>query len=70
MRYFQHMEPNEDGEDITVIITDEDIRRAYYPYWYDKMCQKYGKEHVDETYSLEECIEDWMIIHYAEEIFD
>ena len=70
MRYFQHMEPNEDGEDITVITTDEDIRRAYYPYWYDKMCKKYGKEHVDETYSLEECIEDWMIIHYAEEIFD
>ena len=71
MRYFSYNEYVDDPNTNSVVtVSEEDVRRDYYPYWYDKMCKKYGKEHVDEIYSLEECIEDWMIIHFAEEIFD
>jgi hypothetical protein len=28
------------------------------------MCDKFGKKHVDDHYSFEECIEDWMTVHW------
>ena len=31
------------------------------------MCEKFGKEHVDEHYSPQDCIDDWVIVHWAQE---
>jgi hypothetical protein len=49
-------------------MSEDEIRKEYYPWWYGKMCEKYGKEHVDATYSFEECLEDWKIVHWAWEV--
>ena len=32
------------------------------------MCKKYSKEEVDKNWSFEECLEDWVTIHYAWEV--
>ena len=64
MRYFTFNEFYGDTG-TTVTISEEDIRKEYYPYWYEQMCKKYGKDHVDENYTFEDCLMDWSIIHWA-----
>ena len=67
MRYFSYntfkTDPSIDSYVETV--SEEEIRKDYYPWWYEKMCKKYGKEHVDETYSFEHCLDDWCTVHWA-----
>jgi hypothetical protein len=70
MRYYSYWYPDLDGNDCVETLSEDEIRKEYYPYWYGKMCEKYGKEHVDTTYSFEECLEDWKTIHWAWEVTD
>ena len=58
MRYFSYDEHKTDPsvDPYVETVSEEDIRRNYYPYWYSRMCEKFGKEHVDSTYSFE----DWI----------
>ena len=68
MRYFTFVQPLDDsGAPEYVTMSEEDVRKEYYPYWYDKMCHKYGKSHVDEHYCFEDCLDDWKIVHWAVE---
>lgn len=67
MRYFTYIEPGEEDEEVHVTLSEDEIRNEYYPYWYGKMCKKFGKENVDKNYSFEDCLEDWRIIHWAVE---
>jgi hypothetical protein len=70
MRYFSYNEYDPDHPDggYVVTVSEEDISRDYYEFWYGKMCEKFGKEHVDANYSSDDCIEDWVIIHWAWEV--
>lgn len=66
MRYYTFVQPvNEAGDPEYITMSEEDVRKEYYPYWYDKMCEKFGKEHVDTNYCFEDCLEDWRIVHWA-----
>lgn len=65
MRYFTISYPDENGRNVDETLSEEDIRKYYYPHWYEKMCAKFGKEHVDKNYSFEECLDDWCVIHWA-----
>jgi hypothetical protein len=47
MRYFSYDEPAEDGSDNTITLSEEEIRVHFYPVWYNRMCKKFGKDHVD-----------------------
>lgn len=67
MRYWSVSYPDENGNDITETLSEEDIRKEYWLYWYGKMCEKFGKEFVDKTYSFEDCLEDWIIVNWAVE---
>lgn len=44
--------------------TEEQIMRDFYPFWCAEM-QKAGKA---EFISPEACLEDWIIVHWAEEL--
>jgi hypothetical protein len=73
MRYYSYNEPvfDEDNNvigDVVETFSEEDIRKTYYPYWYDRMCFKFGKEYVDKNYSFEECLIDWMHVNWAWEV--
>ena len=65
MRYFCYNELVEEGENSVVTVSEDDIRNNYYPYWYDRMCKKFGKEDVDATYSFEDCLDDWIVVNWA-----
>lgn len=54
----------------TVTMSEEEIRREYWPYWYERMCAKFGKERVDRNYNFEDCLDDWRVIHWAWEAND
>ena len=67
MRYWSICYPGDNGEDVVETLSADDIRKQYYPYWYEKMCKKFGKDHVDANYCFEDCLEDWVIVHWAVE---
>jgi len=71
MRYFSYNEYVEDANANSVVtLSEEDIRRDYWTFWYGKMCEKYGKEHVDATYCFEDCLDDWIVVNWAWEVSD
>jgi hypothetical protein len=74
MRYYSYNQfsNDENGEVIGKVVTvsEEEIKDGYFPYWYDKMCEKYGKKIVDENYSFEECLNDWIVVDCAWESDD
>jgi hypothetical protein len=65
MRYYCYNEFSNDENGEVVTVSEEEIKDNYFPYWYNKMCQKYGKEIVNEKYSFEDCLEDWITVHWA-----
>lgn len=66
MRYFTYVQPiDEVGTPGYVTVSEDEIRTTYYPDWLQKMNAKYGETFVQQTYSFEECLADWMVIHWA-----
>lgn len=63
--YYSFVDMDEVGNPVTKTLSEQEILDIFYQSWYNKMVEKFGKEHVDNTYSKKECIEDWCIIHYA-----
>lgn len=62
MKYYTYMQPMLPPDDMTpeyITMSEEEILKEYWDYWYERMCHKFGKEIVDSTYSSVECIEDW-----------
>ena len=69
MRKFKIQYPDETGEDVVEIITEHDILYGgWYEEWEAKMIRKFGEGH--EWITKENCIDDYVIIHWAEEIFE
>lgn len=73
MRYFSYNEydpdhPNAVDGGYVVTVSEEDIRREYYPFWYSKMCEKFGQEYVDENYTFYDCLDDWIVVNWAWEV--
>jgi hypothetical protein len=71
MRYFSYNEydPNSPFADETggyiVTVSEDDIKRTYWPYWYNRMCAKYEQAYIDENYTFEDCLEDWIVVNWA-----
>lgn len=69
MRYYAYNEYDPEGAFVQ-IYSEEDIYIYYYPYWYGEMCKKFGKDHVDATYTFQDCIDDFVIVSWAWEVND
>ena len=65
MVYWTMCYPGEVGQTVYEVFSEEQILKSYWDYWYGRMCEKFGKEHVDANYSPRECIDDWVIVHWA-----
>lgn len=76
MRFFCYPEyaPDDPRADsyggFTVVMSEEDVRREYWSYWYGRMCEKFGKDHVDINYTFEDCLYDWMVVYWGYEVSD
>jgi hypothetical protein len=49
---------------VEVVVTEEEILATYYPWWQGQM-RRVGREAL---ISPENCIEDWVVAHWAEEV--
>ena len=65
MRYWSFACPDENGNDVVETLSEDEIIEDYYPYWEKKMIEKYGQEEFDNTWTKKECIEDFIVIHWA-----
>lgn len=65
MNYWSYDEPTFDGGNNTITLSEDEIIARYWKFWYPAMCKKHGKEHVDENYCEKDCIDDWVVIHWA-----
>jgi len=70
MKYYSYNDYVDDPSIDSYVVTksEEDIRNEYYPYWYERMCDKFGKNMVDEHYTFEDCLQDWVIVNWAWEV--
>lgn len=65
MRKWKYIEPGDDGiTPVEHILTDEEILKQYRAYWTERMCIVGKANEISE----ENCIQDWVVIHWAEEI--
>ena len=71
MKYYTIVEPDDrDGSPVYETLSEQEILDQYWDYWYGRMCQKFGKEHVDVNYTKQDCIDHWVIVHWAWESKD
>jgi hypothetical protein len=74
MRYYSYNEYDPDSPladdtgGYVVTVSEEDIKLKYWPYWYKKMCERFGQETVDRDYSFENCLDDWIVVNWATEV--
>ena len=70
MRYFSYNDyiTKPGVDDVVLTVSEDDICEVYWPYWYDRMCKKFGKETVDSQYTFEDCLEDWIVVNCAWEV--
>lgn len=67
MRYFCYNEPVFDevgrlvGNEV-ITVSEDDIRRDYYPYWLERVTKKYGPNH---PYTFADCVDDYVIGNWA-----
>jgi hypothetical protein len=70
MKYWTYAEPTSETDSTPIYYTfsEEEIIDKFWGWWYPKMCNKFGKKVVDENYCKEDCIDDWVTIHWALEV--
>lgn len=67
MKYWTIAWPDKDGNDCVETLSEEQILKEFWPYWYGRMCEKFGKEEVDANWTKQDCIDDWVVVHWAVE---
>jgi hypothetical protein len=65
MRYWSIAYPDGNDNNIVETLSEDQIIEQYYPYWSGKMIEKFGQEEFDKNWSKKECIEDWIVVHWA-----
>jgi len=65
MKYWSMSYPDENDNDVVETLSEDEIIAQYYPYWSGRMIEKYGQEEFDKIWSKKECIEDWVVVHWA-----
>lgn len=67
LKYWTISYPDEFGNHVEETLSEEEILESYWWWWYPKMCEKFGAEYVDAQYTKQDCIDDWVVVHWAVE---
>jgi hypothetical protein len=63
MKYWTIVFPGEFGQHVQETWNEDQIIKSYYTYWSAKMIQNVDNADL----SRENCIEDWITVHWASE---
>jgi hypothetical protein len=64
MKLYEIAYPDELGNDVVEVLTEDEIINQYYTYWSTKMIQNCSGEAI----TRERCIEDWCVVHWATQV--
>jgi len=64
MRHFTYSYPAEDGSEVQVTLSEEEILQEFWEYWEGQMLKKYDK--TNPIICEANCIEDWVTVNWAE----
>jgi hypothetical protein len=64
MKLYEIAYPDELGNEIVEVLTEDEIINQYYTYWSMKMIQNCPGAAI----TRERCIEDWCVVHWATEV--
>jgi hypothetical protein len=64
MKAYEICYPDEEGNNVVEVLTEDEIINTYWEYWKGRM-ESVGRHHL---ITRERCIEDWCTIHWAMEI--
>lgn len=75
MRFFCYNEPtfDESGQFLrndVIVVSEEEIRKEYYPYWKAQVEKKYGVEEAKRRFCFDDCLDDWIAVNMAWESRD
>jgi hypothetical protein len=56
-----------DVEPCVVTYTESEILDIYWDWWKEEGIKRWGKEHFEANYSEKDCIEDWVVVNWAQE---
>lgn len=61
MKYYTMCYPGEYGQNVQETFSEFQILKSYFPYWCHKMCEVNKHKEI----SIDRCIEDWIVVHWA-----
>lgn len=61
MRYFIYV----DREMGPIIVSEKEVFDSYYPYWRNMLRKTCDEALIDEYYSFEDCLDEWMQLYNA-----
>jgi hypothetical protein len=56
---------DENNNDVTERLTEDQILETYWDYWCKRMYEA-GKD--PEVHTFQNCIDDWIVVHWAVEV--
>lgn len=65
MKYWCIGYPDENGNDVVETLSEDEILEQYYDYWSTQMIKKFGQEVFEKDWCKQDCIDDWVHIHWA-----
>jgi hypothetical protein len=69
MRYYSYHESSiETDEERVVTVSEEDIRKEYWPYWLSLKVKEVGIDRANTEFTFEDCLQEWIKIYWAWEV--
>lgn len=65
MKYWSYNELEDDGSNLVVTLSEDEILNQFYTYWSSRMIKKFGQEAFDRDWSKQDCIDDWVVVNWA-----
>lgn len=65
MRYWSYNELEDDGSNLVVTLSEDEILNQFYPYWSSRMIAKFGQEVFERDWCKKDCIDDWVVVNWA-----
>lgn len=65
MKHWSYSTWDEKGNDVVVTLSESQIIKQYYPYWYRMMCKKFDESYIKENFVTRDCIDDWVVVNWA-----
>lgn len=61
MKYYSIVYPDDNGNTVEEVLSEQDILDHYWDWWYEKMVLADKRDKI----SLENCIKDWIVVNWA-----